>query len=136
MNRKIIIIEMMALFLIVGFFFIPLPSGLTGYSTVRGAPFLKVDVSSIESHYERFPDCYSVIEGIVVNRGSFDADDVSINCSVLDENGKELGMSIDKIKLLKARDSISFRTTVNLKCIPAAAGQKYRCDVGCASCNA
>ena len=135
MDKKIVIIWVIILILIFGFFFIPLPNGLTGYLIIREIPFLTVDVLSIESHYEQFPYCYSIIEGKVMNKGGSDAKDVLIDCSVLDENDGELGKTIEKVEELKKRDSSSFSIRVDVKCIPAASGQKYGCNADCSNCG-
>ena len=135
MDKKIVITCFIILFLILGFFFIPFRGGLTGYSIIRNISFLKVDILSIEPHYEKFPSCYSIIEGKIMNNGIFDADEVLIDCSVLDKDDLELGKTIGQMGVLKKMDSRPFSISVDIKCIPAVSGQKYICDASCGNCS-
>jgi len=135
MDRKTTVIGVIILFLILAFFFIPLPNGLTGYSTVRKIPFLTVEILNIESHYEKFPSCYSIIEGKIMNKGNLDAENVLINCNVLDEDGNELGKTIEGVGKLGKKESRLFSIRVDIKCIPAVSGQKYGCSADCIDCG-
>lgn len=135
MQNKIVIIVIITLFLVLAFFVMPVRDGLTGYSIIREVPFLTVEILSINSHYEDDPYCYSTIEGEVVNKGNSDAEGVLISCSVLDKNDEELGKKTDETENLRQGDLLYFSMNVEIKCVTAASGQKYRCNANCISCD-